>query len=346
MQNIRISVLAIIVITLAVGFLVALINGIAYSRHLDKVVSGEERNVRTRIVEPGTAMGMVLTGLLCIWVLISLTKISTLNDRVEQLRMDMSNGLNSLQAQVAALEAALDDQSAIVAEYDYSFGAIDWEQRSVAMGFRVALKAYDENARVSLSFGAQSTELTAENGVFVGSIPVGLFEGYANPPVLSVKSGTTTETQILRDCPYGSFAEMCIPTVEEGASSFTTGTSKKGMVTVSGWADFYDAGSKVEGLSITGTDVVVKLGDEELKRTPLNLSDGREERVEIENSFSAEDGRVYGVYLEMHTNVGWVIAQTVMRYDSVKDGLSDVSGEVTVTDETGAVLYSTALDEG
>lgn len=339
MQNIRISVLAIIVITLAVGGLVALINGIAYSRHLDRVVSGEERNVHTRIVEPGSAMSMVLIGLLCIWVLTSLTKISTLNDRVEQLRMDMNNRLNSLQDQVVELEEKLDAQSAIISDYEFSFGAIDKEQRTVSMQFRAVLKSYEENSRVFLNFGTQSAELNNENGAFTGSIPVGLFQVYPNPPVLEVKTGSVTQTQTLEDCPYGTLAELCLPTLLNTMDEFTVKEDKQGNLTVYGQVSIMEEGDKVEGVSITGADVVMKLGEEEQKRIPLNFVDGRVEEMRIDSSFPNPDNRRFTICLETRNDLGWVVSQAIACYDPMQQEMVYIAGDLSVADQNGVTMF-------
>ena len=339
MRVASISVFAVILITLAVGGMITIASIVAYRRHLDRVVSGQERNVHTRIVEPGSAMSMVLIGLLCIWVLTSLTKISALNSSIDQLRQEINNQRYWLGDRIEELEEKLDAQTAIISDYEFSFGAVDKEQRTVSMQFRVVLKSYDENSRVFLNFGTQSAELTNENGAFTGSIPVGLFQAYPNPPVLEVKTGSVTQTQTLEDCPYGTLAELCLPTLLNTMDEFTVKEDKQGNITVYGQVSIMEEGNKVEGVSITGADVVMKLGEEEQKRIPLNFVDGRVEEMRIDSSFPNPDNRRFTICLETRNDLGWVVSQAIACYDPMQQEMVYIAGDLSVADQTGVTMF-------
>ena len=325
-------------ITLAVGVIIALLAVILYRRRLDRVASGAEHDLHTRVAEPRQVVRSVLICILAIWMLISIVSISSLRTELRDLKQQTDSQYNSLFYQIQSVGEAVSEREAITESYDFHFSDLDPENRTIDMVLNLRLKECKEDTVALVSLGNTVAELSRSGGSFSGRIPVELFRLYEEPPVLSVNTDGIIRSMTLDKCPDGYFGEYLLPMLWAYEDGVKFDYGRKGDLTVSGNMTIVDNGEKIEGIELKSSSVVLELDGRTVKEIPFELKDDGSTAVDISCSVPAEGGQLW-VYIRSVTDAGWVIKQSVTCYG---EHMSEYSvGDITVTDANGSVLLKT-----
>ncbi len=327
-----------------IGVLITVIAVILYKRHLNKVISGEEHDLHTKVVEPKMVLRTVLICILAIWLMTITFKFDALCTDVKNLSYNMNEQydyMTGLYSEMDNLYSKIDAQNNICEDYDFSFGKVDTDKKTVEMDLKVWLKEYSEETAVTVSFGGNSWALKNQGGVFKGNIPVDLFTDYETEPVLAVETNGMVKSQKLEQCPSGFFYDLVFPsfTCIPATDGYSISYDSKGNMVVSGNMTVFEDGPKIEGITLNTVSIAYEVDGTIIKESPLNFINGAADEIDVSESFPVENNSEFNICIKSTNSAGYTVIQSIVCYDWEQKGDIVSEGDYAVFDESGTCLF-------
>lgn len=341
--------IAVVFIPVLCAVLLGIVIFIRYRRRLDKAVSEDSTPTdrEHRSTSPSEAIPWILIAVLVIWNAVSLSKISTMNLKIDNLVTNTSSLMNQMWAmssKIDELEEQLKAETELLHEYDWSFGAFDGTIGRVRMDFTLAPNTYSEKSEFSLQFGEEKAACTqVSDGRYIASLYLDVFKAVDSAPVLTLTEDGVTRTQILDDVPYGEMWALVFPYYDtEGADLKTS--LKNGTLSLKGSFAIGDFSKSVCDLKVTKTEIVKEVDGKEVGRIPVDLSGKNFEpvKVEIDDKFeNFSDSSRLRLYLEVKTDSGYAMTVELCRVSAEGDFAPQMqSGVFEILDPSGKSVVS------
>ena len=341
--------IAVVFIPVLCAVLLGIVIFIRYRRRLDKAVSEDSTPTdrEHRSASPSEAIPWILIAVLVIWNAVSLSKISTMNLKIDNLVTNTSSLMNQMWAmssKIDALEKQLKAETELLHEYDWSFAAFDGTTGRVRLDFTLAPNTYSEKSEFSLQFGEEKAACTqVSDGRYIASLYLDVFKAVDSAPVLTLTEDGVTRTQILDDVPYGEMWALVFPYYDtEGADLKTS--LKNGTLSLKGSFAIGDFSKSVCDLKVTKTEIVKEVDGKEVGRIPVDLSGKNFEpvKVEIDDKFeNFSDSSRLRLYLEVKTDSGYAMTVELCRVSAEGDFAPQMqSGVFEILDPSGKSVVS------
>ena len=341
--------IAVVFIPVLCAVLLGIVIFIRYRRRLDKAVSEDSTPTdrEHRSTSPSEAIPWILIAVLVIWNAVSLSKISTMNLKIDNLVTNTSSLMNQMWAmssKIDALEKQLKAETELLHEYDWSFAAFDGTTGRVRLDFTLAPNTYSEKSEFSLQFGEEKAACTqVSDGRYIASLYLDVFKAVDSAPVLTLTEDGVTRTQILDNVPYGEMWALVFPYYDtEGADLKTS--LKNGTLSLKGSFAIGDFSKSVCDLKVTKTEIVKEVDGKEVGRIPVDLSGKNFEpvKVEIDDKFeNFSDSSRLRLYLEVKTDSGYAMTVELCRVSAEGDFAPQMqSGVFEILDPSGKSVVS------
>ena len=338
-----------IVIPILAALLLALILFVRYLVRLKKAVAEDSTPTdrEHRFAAPSEVIPWILIAVLVIWNAMSLSKISAMNLKLDDLGTNTGSLMNqmwSMSSKIDALEKQLKAETDLLHEYDWSFAAFDGTTGRVRMDFTLAPNTYSEKSEFSLQFGEEKAACTqVSDGRYIASLYLDVFKAVDSAPVLTLTEDGVTRTQILDDGPYGEMWALVFPYYDtEGADLKTS--LKNGTLSLKGSFAIGDFSKSVCDLKVTKTEIVKEVDGKEVGRIPVDLSGKNFEpvKVEIDDKFeNFSDSSRLRLYLEVKTDSGYAMTVELCRVSAEGDFAPQMqSGVFEILDPSGKSVVS------
>ena len=339
-----------VILPILAAILIAIILFIRYRRRLDRAVSEDstpsEREHRS--ASPSEALPWILITVLVIWNAISLSKISALNLKVDNLSSyanALMNQMLSVSSQIDDLEEQLKAETGLLHEYEWSFGEFYGSTGRVRIDFTLAPNSYSEKSVFTLQFGEENVECEQKGADrYTATVYLDVFKAVDTAPVVTLTEDGVTKTQILDDVPYGEMWSLVFPNYEaEGVE--VKASMKNGTLSLKGSFAVGDFSKGAAFLKITKTELVKEVDGKEVSRVPLDLEGKNFEpvRIDIDDKFeNFSDSSVLRLYLDVKTDSGYTMQTELLRL-SAKEGpeLQPVNGVLEIFDPAGKSVVRT-----
>ena len=339
-----------LIIPILAAILIAIILFIRYRRRLDRAVSEDstptDREHRT--ASPSEVIPWILIAVLVFWNAMSLSKISAMNLKVDNLTANASSLMNqvwSMSSKIDELQNQLKAKTDLLHEYDWSFGDFYGSTGKVRIDFTLAPNSYSEKSVFTLQFGEETAECEQKGaGRCEVTVYLDVFKAVDTAPVVTRTEDGVTRTQILDDVPYGEMWSLIFPNYEaEGVE--VKASLKNGTLSLKGSFAVGDFSKGAAFLKITKTELVKEVDGKEVSRVPLDLEGKNFEpvRIEIDDKFeNFPDGSVLRIYLDVKTDSGYSMQTELFRL-SAKEGaeLLPVNGVLEIFDPAGKSVVRT-----
>ena len=220
----------------------------------------------------------ILNVIMAILLVVCLVQINTLTERVNQLNTNLNSQISIVRESINSIswnvKDSLEQQASILSDAAWKYGKFDLEKRTAEVEVTITPKEYDTNTHAYVSAGTQSFPLTLNNGSFVGTLELPMFQETYLDKVRFVE-GNDTRTEKLDWC----FAPMneALPSVYADLSfRYSQATVKDGKCPVNLNGDL--------NINIDGANGV------EIKNIVLAVSDGKNDimRKDITNEVSSD----------------------------------------------------------
>ncbi|MBQ6294059.1 MAG: DUF4320 family protein [Lachnospiraceae bacterium] len=340
---------AVVIIPALCAVLLGLFVFIRYRRRLNAAVSEDSTPTdrEHRSTSPSEAIPWILIAVLVIWNAVSLTKISTMNLKIDSLVTNTSSLMNQMWAmssKIDELEEQLKAETELLHEYDWSFAAFDGTTGRVRMDFTLAPNTYSEKSEFSLQFGEEKAACTqVSDGRYIASLYLDVFKAVDSAPVLTLTEDGVTRTQILDDVPYGEMWALVFPYYDtEGAD--LKASLKNGTLSLKGSFAIGDFSKSVCDLKVTKTEIVKEVDGKEVGRIPVDLSGKNFEpvKIEIDDKFeNFSSGSRLRLYLDVKTDSDYAMTVELCRVSAEGDFAPQMqSGVFEIFDPSGKTVVN------
>ena len=220
----------------------------------------------------------ILNVIMAILLVVCLVQINTLTERVNQLNTNLNSQISIVRESINSIswnvKDSLEQQASILSDAAWKYGKFDLEKRTAEVEVTITPKEYDTNTHAYVSAGTQSFPLTLNNGSFVGTLELPMFQETYLDKVRFVE-GNDTRTEKLDWC----FAPMneALPSIYADLSfSYRQATVKDGKCPINLNGDL--------NVNIDGANGV------EIENIVLAVSDGKNDimRKDITNEVSSD----------------------------------------------------------
>ena len=339
----------VVIIPALCAVLLGLFVFIRYRRRLNAAVSEDSTPTdrEHRSASPSEAIPWILIAVLVIWNAVSLTKISTMNLKLDNINANASSLMNqvgNLYSKIDELEEQLKAQTSLLHEYDWSFTAFDGSTGCVRVNFVLAPNTYSEKSEFSLQFGEAKAACTrASDGRYIASLYLDVFKAVDSAPVVTLTEDGVTRTQILDDVPYGEMWSLVFPNYQvEGNVDIRT-WPKDGTLTLKGSFALGDFGKSVCDLKVTKTEIVKEVDGKEVGRIPVDLNGKNFEPVKVELDEKFEDfsdSSRLRMFLDVQTESGYMMHVELFQISTAEIIHSHFEGTLEILDPSGKTVVS------
>ena len=197
----RISVIAPVIIVLAIVALAVIIYLFVYKSRVNRALAnGEGRDGAGP--EPGSVGRSGLIIALIVIMAVSLIRIGNLNSKLDNANNMLTNQnsqIVGLRDQLQKLEDELNRQNSLIADYSVEFGAFDKQKQTAEIKVSVLPKEAGEDTSVVFKAGSHTVELErgASGTWFTGKFTAGLFERFDDEPLVIMTTGGISSSEEL-----------------------------------------------------------------------------------------------------------------------------------------------------
>ena len=287
---------------------------------------------------------------LVVLLTISFFKIAELSDAVENLQREntsLSNGIQALRDDIHSIynnvDAKLKEQASLVAGVDFEIGDISDDMKSVELALTIVPKLVSDDMEVTVSVDGETVPLTRNGSEFTGSVAVGLFVGYNEWPLLSIKSAEGTKTEYLDSVDVSYLYSRHLPSLYADMSA--SSTLKNGKLQV-------DAGFSVESkpansnspITFVSFTLIEEINGEEVNRTDISdevQKSGNSYNTRYIKSFEMTQEDELKVYVIAEDTLGYIHKTLAHFWIQSEDGAvaEAVFGGELIYDKDGNLLY-------
>ena len=338
--------IAVVFIPVLCAVLLGIVIFIRYRRRLDKAVSEDSTPTdrEHRSASPSEAIPWILIAVLVIWNAVSLSKISTMNLKIDNLVTNTSSLMNQMWAmstKIDELKNQLKSETDLLHDYDWSFAAFDGTTGRVRMDFTLAPNTYSEKSEFSLQFGEEKAACTqVSDGRYIASLYLDVFKAVDSAPVLTLTEDGVTRTQILDDVPCGEMWALVFPYYDtEGADLKTS--LKNGTLSLKGSFAIGDFSKSVCDLKVTKTEIVKEVDGKEVGRVPVDLQGEIFEpvKVELDDKFDNFTGSSrLRLYLDVQTESGYTMNTDLLQVSAETGFDIQAINGVRIFDPSGRIV--------
>lgn len=287
---------------------------------------------------------------LVVLLIVSFFKIAELSDAVENLQREnasLTNGIQALRDDIQAIydnvDTKLKEQASLVAGVDFEIGDISDDMKSVELALTIVPKLVSDDMEVTVSVDGKTVPLTRNGSEFTGSVAVGLFVGYNEWPLLSIKSAEGTKTEYLDSVDVSYLYSRHLPSLYADMSA--SSTLKNGKLQV-------DAGFSVESkpasnnspITFVSFTLIEEINGEEVNRSDITdevHKSGNSYNTRYVKSFEMSQEDELKIYVIAEDNLGYIHKTLAHFWIQSEDGAvaEAVFGGELIYDKDGNLLY-------
>lgn len=269
-----------------------------------------------------------------------INNLKSVNSRFSQEINQLNNNINSIYNNV---DEKMKKQASLLSGVDYSIGKINDDNETVPVSIKIVPKALQDDMNISVKIGDKTTKLIRKGNEFTTTINVGLFIGYDEYPLLTIKSSEGIQTEYLEDVDLSYQFQKYFPTLE---ARIPTASHRNGENLYIGTTIDIDASNFGVNADVTFTKftLVEELNGEEIGREDITdkiIEAEGHYKEKYEKSFEVSDGYDLKIYIIAENSLGYtheVLAGCWMEdtMESMKEVLLD--NEI-IYDKDGNVLW-------
>ena len=214
--------------------------------------------------------------ILVVVVIVCFSKIDGLNNRIGNLQGEisglrnqisfMSGNINSIYNNV---DEMLKKEASILSDVNYSLGELDTNTHTAPITLKVVPKSLVEDMQLSVSIGNQSFDFERNGNEFSATFPVNMFIAYDDFPMLNIKTGAETKTELLESVPLTALYTRYLPGVYTYIPPFDDYENGKLEIDAHLQFDVKPASSESD-VTITSVELLTTKNDKEIARTDIS----------------------------------------------------------------------------
>ena len=162
-------------------------------------------------------------------LVLSVVQIAVLKDEIDNLKSvnsRLSSELNQINGNISSIYTNVDkklkEQASILSGVNYDIGEINDDNETVSVSLKIVPKNLSDDMTISVKIGDEITDLTRKGNEFTAKFNVGLFIGYDEYPLVTIKTSAGTQTEYLEDVDLSYQFDRYFPTLEARMNGSST----------------------------------------------------------------------------------------------------------------------------
>ena len=267
-------------------------------------MNGKERKIRWQEV--------LLPAMVALLIFLALSNASQA-DRIKELNRhigDLNAELSDIRLSVSSIYDNVDErlkqQASLLTGVSHSLGAPDTAKHTVDVEIKVVPKTVTDSMKLSVKIGDTVTALRRSGTEFTASVPVEMFLGYEEYPMLYIESDGVTQTEALEKIRLPYLYTRYLPTLHADIGSYADYT--KGTLAINSHLTVSVKPTEYSGeIAFTKYELVTEINGEETEREDITA---KIENGEYDGQFTKTVKAVSGdrvvIYVEGTDSLGYI----------------------------------------
>ncbi|MBE6913289.1 MAG: hypothetical protein E7473_12285 [Ruminococcaceae bacterium] len=295
---------------------------------------------------------------LAVVVIVCLSKIDGLNNRIGNLQGEISglrnqitsqsNNINSIYNNV---DEMLKKEASILSDVNYSLGELDTETHTIPVTVRVVPKNLTEDMLLSVDIDGDIVEFERNGNEFSATFPVNMFIAYNDFPMLNIKTGNETKTELLESVPLTALYTRYLPNVYTYIPPFDDYENGKLEIDAHLQFDVKPASAESD-VTITNVELVTTKNDKEISRTDVTDKILHKEGVDtvephytVRASYEAKYGDEIRIIVIAKDSLGYTHKIPAYYWHQIDENTSEavtaIDNNTEIYDANGVLLTKT-----
>ena len=167
----------------------------------------------------------IVVGLL-VFSLVQIVMLRNEIDNLKSVNSRLSSELNQINSNINSIYTNVDkklkEQASILSGVNYDIGEINDDNETVPVTLKIVPKNLSDDMTIAVKIGDETTELTRKGNEFTAKFNVGLFIGYDEYPLVTIKTSALTQTEYLEDVDLSYQFDRYFPTLEARMNGSST----------------------------------------------------------------------------------------------------------------------------
>ena len=282
--------------------------------------------------------------ILAVLVIVCFSKIDGLNNRISNLQGEISglrnqmtsqsNNINSIYKNV---DEMLKKEASILSDVNYSLGELDTATHTIPVTVSVVPKSLTDDMLLSIDIDGDIVAFERNDNEFSATFPVNMFIAYDDFPMLNIKTGDETKTELLESVPLTALYTRYLPIVYTYRPPFDDYENGKLEIDAHLQFDVKPASSESD-VTITSVELVTTKNDKEIAREDITdkilHKDGMdtvEPHYTVRASYEAKYGDEIRIIVIAKDSLGYTYKIPAYYWCEIDEGTSQA---VTVVDNS------------
>ena len=282
--------------------------------------------------------------ILAVLVIVCFSKIDGLNNRISNLQGEISglrnqmtsqsNNINSIYKNV---DEMLKKEASILSDVNYSLGELDTATHTIPVTVSVVPKSLTDDMLLSIDIDGDIVAFERNDNEFSATFPVNMFIAYDDFPMLNIKTGDETKTELLESVPLTALYTRYLPIVYTYIPPFDDYENGKLEIDAHLQFDVKPASSESD-VTITSVELVTTKNDKEIAREDITdkilHKDGMdtvEPHYTVRASYEAKYGDEIRIIVIAKDSLGYTYKIPAYYWCEIDEGTSQA---VTVVDNS------------
>ena len=148
-----------------------------------------------------------------------INNLKSVNSRLSSEINQINGNINSIYTNV---DEKLKKQASILSGVNYDIGEINNDNETVPVSLKVVPKNLSDDMQLAVKIGDETTAFTRKGNEFTAEFNVGLFIGYEEYPLLTIKNAEGTQSEYLEDVDLSYQFDKYFPTLEADIQGSST----------------------------------------------------------------------------------------------------------------------------
>ena len=292
----------------------------------------------------------ILAGAMVVLLAVSLARITSLENELNDLRRNYANEVNQLRRQIESIydnvDTMLQEEASLLSGVEAEYGSVDQENHTIQVGLTVIPKTISNDMTLSVSVNGRVAKLQREGNAHIGVIPVDLFTK-DEQLLLTIETAAGVQTQYLQEVYLDYLWDKYLPSLYHG-DMFDDAAYQNGTYTLGGGLDLtFAPGSDVQFekfvliTRINGTeqnrlDITEDVLSHELSKHGVYFSDDDL----LEKTYAVQEGDELRIDLEATDTLGYVHRILIHYWKQQSGAVAEaVNASEIIYDAAGNLIY-------
>lgn len=288
--------------------------------------------------------------IMAVFLIACLSEINEVSNTISVLQHTITNyrdRVSDLEDEIDSIYHNVDEQlkkeASLVSGVNFVIGDISEDMKSVELALTVVPKVLTDDMEVAISVDGKTVPLPRDGSGFTGTVDVGLFVGYNQWPLLSIKSTEGTKTEYLDSVDISYLYNRHLPMLY--ADMAATHTMKNGKLQI-------DAGFSIESkpayedapITFLSFTMIEEVNGKEINKMDITedvRNSGDSYNARYVRSFEMSQGDELKVYVIAEDSLGYIHKTMSHFFFQDEDGpVAEVVPSIeSIFDKDGNLLY-------